>query len=303
MQGTGERSMIEASHLSRRYGEVTVLHDVSFTCAEGQILGIIGHNGAGKTTLLKILSGLIMPDSGSLTIGGVDVLADPMQIKCQLGYLPEESRLYETMLVPDYLRFFGEIYGLDRVTIDARAGVLLTQLSLNPDGKRIGNLSKGMKRKVAIARTLIHDPAILIYDEPGSGLDPMTSRFIIEYLKELRKQGKTIILSAHNLNQVEEICDMVMILKRGDVVIRGTMPELREQFGSIRYEVWYLLPDESSMMLPEGTEKSGNLWVSKVRSVPDLNVLTSEITGHDGVVERIESKYPSLEEILMKIGK
>ncbi|MDD1730501.1 MAG: ABC transporter ATP-binding protein [Methanospirillum sp.] len=295
--------MIEATHLSKRYRDVTVLHDVSFTCNEGQILGIIGHNGAGKTTLLKILSGLITPDSGTLTIGGIDILADPMQIKCQLGYLPEESRLYETMLVPDYLRFFGEIYGLDKRTIDTRAAILLSQLSLNPEGKRIGNLSKGMKRKVAIARSLIHDPAILIYDEPGSGLDPMTSRFIIEYLKGLREKGKTIILSAHNLNQVEEICDLVMILRRGDVVIRGTMPELREQFGSIRYEVWYLLADDTDITIPEGSEKSGNLWMSTVRSVTDLNVLTSQITSYGGVVERIESKYPSLEEILMKIGK
>ena len=295
--------MIEATHLSKRYRDVTVLHDVSFTCDEGQILGIIGHNGAGKTTLLKILSGLITPDSGTLTIGGIDVLADPMQIKRQLGYLPEESRLYETMLVPDYLRFFGEIYGLDKGTIDTRAGILLSQLSLNPEGKRIGNLSKGMKRKVSIARSLIHDPAILIYDEPGSGLDPMTSRFIIEYLKGLRVKGKTIILSAHNLNQVEEICDLVMILKRGDVVIKGTMSELREQFGSIRYEVWYLLPDDTGIIIPEGSEKSGNLWMSTVRSVTDLNILTSEITSYGGVVERIESKYPSLEEILMKIGK
>lgn len=303
MQSTGEGSMINASHLSRKYGEVTVLHDVSFNCEEGQILGIIGHNGAGKTTLLKILSGLIRPNSGSLTIGGVDVLADPMQIKCQLGYLPEESRLYETMTVPDYLRFFGEIYGLNRETIDTRAGKLLAQLSLNPNGKRIGNLSKGMKRKVAIARTLIHDPAILVYDEPGSGLDPMTSRFIIEYLKDLRNRGKTIILSAHNLNQVEEVCDMVMILKQGDVVIRGTMTELREQFGSIRYEVWYQLPQENLLRFPVESEKSGNLWMSTVRSVPDLNALTSDISDNGGVVERIESKYPSLEEILMKIGK
>ena len=295
--------MIEASHLSKMYGNVTVLRDVSFTCSEGQILGIIGHNGAGKTTLLKILAGLITPGSGSLSIEGKDVLADPMQIKNQLGYLPEESRLYETMLVPDYLRFFGEIYGLDRETINSRSGVLLSQLSLNPEGKRIGNLSKGMKRKVAIARSLIHDPRILIYDEPGSGLDPMTSRFIIDYLKGLRIQGKTIILSAHNLNQVEEICDMVMILKRGEVIIKGTMPELREQFGSIRYEVWYLLPENSTMNQPEGSEKSGNLWMSTVRSVPELNALTSEITGYEGTVERIESKYPSLEEILVKIGK
>ncbi len=295
--------MIEASHLSKQYGDVTVLHDVSFTCDEGQILGIIGHNGAGKTTLLKTLAGLIVPTTGSLTIGDVDVLADPMRIRNQIGYLPEESRLYETMLVPDYLRFFGEIYGLDAATIEARADILLSQLSLHHDGKRIGNLSKGMKRKVAVARSLIHNPSILIYDEPGSGLDPMTSRFIIEYLKGLREQGKTIILSAHNLNQVEEICDVVMILRRGDVVVKGTMPELREKFGSLRYEVWFILPEESQMVLPQNTEKSGNLWMNTVRSITDLNNLTSEITQNGGVVERIESKYPSLEEILVKIGK
>ena len=295
--------MIEASHLSKRYGEVTALQDISFTGNEGSILGIIGHNGAGKTTLLKILAGLVSPGSGTLKIGGVDILADPMQIKRQLGYLPEESRLYETMLVPDYLRFFGELYGLDTRTIDTRADLLLTQLSLNPDGKQIGNLSKGMKRKVAIARSLIHDPSLLIYDEPGSGLDPMTSRFIIEYLKGLREQGKTIILSAHNLSQVEEICDVVMILRRGEVVIEGTMTELREKFGSIRYEVWFILPEDAGMEMPDDAQKSGNLWMTTVRTVPDLNTLTSAINGSGGVVERIESKYPSLEEILVKIGK
>ncbi len=295
--------MIEATHLSKRYGEVTALHDISFSCTEGSILGIIGHNGAGKTTLLKILAGLIAPTSGTLTINGLDVLADPMLVKQQLGYLPEESRLYETMFVQDYLRFFGEIYSLDRAVINVRSDLLLTQLSLHPEGKQIGNLSKGMKRKVAIARSLIHDPSLLIYDEPGSGLDPMTGRFIIEYLKGLRSQGKTIILSAHNLYQVEEICDVVMILRRGEVVIEGTMTELRERFGSIRYEVWFTLPEGSLMEMPSGTERSGHLWMATVTAVSDLNELTGSVSEHGGIVERIESKYPSLEEILVKIGK
>lgn len=293
--------MIEAAFLSKIYGDLAALKDVSFTCREGEIFGIIGHNGAGKTTLLKILAGLTLPTSGSLAIGGLDLISNPMQVRSQIGYLPEESRLYETMFVPDYLRFFGEIYGLDRVTIQARADLLLAQLSLQADGKQIGNLSKGMKRKVAIARSLIHDPSILIYDEPGSGLDPMTSRFIIEYLKELRMQGKTIILSAHNLAQVEEICDHVMILKRGKVVLFGTMPELREQFGSMRYEIWYIWPENSVPDIP--AEQSGHLWLSLAHSIEELNDLTGSITSKGGMVERIESKYPSLEEILVKIGK
>ncbi len=293
--------MIEASSLSKMYGDVTALSDVSFTCREGEIFGIIGHNGAGKTTLLKILSGLILPTSGSLVIKGQDLIKDPMKVRSDIGYLPEESRLYETMLVPDYIRFFGEIYGLDLATIRARADLLLAQLSLQPEGKQIGNLSKGMKRKVAIARSLVHDPSILIYDEPGSGLDPMTTRFIIEYLKELRVQGKTIILSAHNLAQVEEICDRVMILKHGKIVVLGTMPELREQFGSIRYEIWYIWPEDQ---VPDiKAEQSGKLWMSVAHSIEELNGITSMVSNGGGTVERIESKFPSLEEILVKIGK
>jgi len=283
------------------YGDVTALSDVSFTCREGEIFGIIGHNGAGKTTLLKILSGLILPTSGSLVIKGQDLIKDPMKVRSDIGYLPEESRLYETMLVPDYIRFFGEIYGLDLATIRARADLLLAQLSLQPEGKQIGNLSKGMKRKVAIARSLVHDPSILIYDEPGSGLDPMTTRFIIEYLKELRVQGKTIILSAHNLAQVEEICDRVMILKHGKIVVLGTMPELREQFGSIRYEIWFIWPEDQ---VPDiKAEQSGKLWMSVAHSIEELNGITSMVSNGGGTVVRIESKFPSLEEILVKIGK
>lgn len=293
--------MIEASSLSKMYGDVTALSDVSFTCREGEIFGIIGHNGAGKTTLLKILSGLILPTSGSLVIKGQDLIKDPMKVRSDIGYLPEESRLYETMLVPDYIRFFGEIYGLDLATIRARADLLLAQLSLQPEGKQIGNLSKGMKRKVAIARSLVHDPSILIYDEPGSGLDPMTTRFIIEYLKELRVQGKTIILSAHNLAQVEEICDRVMILKHGKIVVLGTMPELREQFGSIRYEIWFIWPEDQVPNIK--AEQSGKLWMSVAHSIEELNGITNMVSSSGGTVERIESKFPSLEEILVKIGK
>jgi ABC-2 type transport system ATP-binding protein len=293
--------MIEASFLSKNYGLTKALEDVSFTCQTGEIFGIIGHNGAGKTTLLKILSGLINPTSGSLIIDDIDVISEPMRIRSSIGYLPEESRLYETMLVPDYLKFFGEIYGLDSQTIRVRGDLLLSQLSLQPEGKRIGNLSKGMKRKVAIARSLIHDPSLLIYDEPGSGLDPMTTRFIIEYLKQLRSQGKTIILSAHNLAQVEEICDHVLILKRGTVIVLGTMPELRDQFGSIRYEIWYIFPESNIPEIP--AEQNGNLWISVAHSIDELNKTTGIITRSGGTVERIESKYPSLEEILVKIGK
>ena len=151
------------------------------------------------------MAGLIAPTSGDLTIGGIDVVRRPFDLKGNLGYLPEESRLYETMTVPASLSFFGKIYGMSKAAIRARRDDLLLGLALEAEGKKIAELSKGMKRKVAIARSLMHDPGLLIYDEPTSGLDPMTSRSVLDYIRDLREGGKAVIFSAHNLFQVEEV--------------------------------------------------------------------------------------------------
>lgn len=294
--------MIHGRDLTKIYGGVPALDHVNFDFADAKIFGIIGHNGAGKTTLLKILSGLIPPTSGELMINGIDVISDPDAIKPILGYLPEESRLYETMTADEYLSFFGEIYGLGREEIKSRQQELLESLSLDPGKKKIGEFSKGMKRKVAIARSLIHDPSFLIYDEPTSGLDPMTSRYIIDYLRELRDGGKIIVLSAHNLYQVEAICDLVMILRRGKVTAMGTMPELREMFGSISYSIYFTTFNIAALGIPDYTLEGGFYHV-RAGSIGEMNRLTVSITDSGGNVERIESHYPSLEEMLVRIGK
>jgi len=293
--------MIEARGLTKQYGALKALDDVSFTLHAGTICGIIGHNGAGKTTLLKILAGLITPSAGEIQINGMPISDDPVGIKTLIGYLPEESRLYENMTVPNYLRFFGELYGLSKKTIQEQGDILLNSLSLDHGGKQIGNLSKGMKRKVALARSLIHDPSILIYDEATSGLDPMTSRFITSYLEKLRQSGKTIVLSAHNLSQVERICDMVIILKQGRIVNLGSMDELREFFGSVTYNVFFSGPYKN-LSIPV-THLSSGLYRLTVPSVDELNRVTTSITEAGGYVERIESAYPTLEEMLVQIGK
>jgi ABC-2 type transport system ATP-binding protein len=296
--------MIHARSLVKQYDGFRALDGVSFDLEDHGIFGVIGHNGAGKTTLLKIMAGLLAPDSGSLHLDGIDVLADPPALKARLGYLPEESRLYETMTVEDYLQFFGEIYGLDRAVIEERRARLLASLDLEPEGKKIGELSKGMRRKVAIARSLIHDPAVLIYDEPSSGLDPMTSRYIGEYLRLLRdREHKTVILSAHNLYQVEEICDRVMILRRGKTEAFGTMEELREVFGSIRYQVCFAIDDPGRLAGVLDCTPDNGLCVTTVHEVDALNEVCACIGGAGGTVRRIESQYPSLEEMLVKIGK
>jgi len=296
--------VITARALVKHYGDFPALDGVTFDLDDARILGVIGHNGAGKTTLLKIMAGLIAPTAGSLEIGGVDVVRRPLDLKQNLGYLPEESRLYETMTTDAYLAFFGEIYGLPKAAIRARRDDLLASLALEPDGKKIGELSKGMKRKVAIARSLMHDPGLLIYDEPTSGLDPMTSRSVIEYVKGLREDGKTVIFSAHNLFQVEEVCDLVLILRRGKVVAGGTISELRETFGSITYQVFFRIPGPASAFATsvEFSAHDGR-YLAEARSIEELNRTTAALAADGATIDRIESHYPTLEEMLLIIGR
>ena len=296
--------MIKARNLTKNFDGFMALDGVSFEFEDGEIFGIIGHNGAGKTTLLKIISGLIAPTSGELFINDIDVVKNPVALKENLGYLPEESRLYETMTAENYLAFFGEIYGLSPAEIRIRSNQLFAALSLEPDGKKLGEFSKGMKRKTAIARSLIHEPNFLVYDEATSGLDPMSSRFIADYLRTLKKEGKTIVLSAHNLYQVEAICDKVMILKRGKMVAFGTMKELREQFGILTYAIFFSINDAGKLIGHSKTyRQEEGLFVCDAESMTELNECTGLIGEAGGKVEKIESRYPSLEEMLVKIGK
>jgi len=295
--------VITARALVKHYGDFPALDGVTFDLDDAQILGVIGHNGAGKTTLLKIMAGLITPTSGDLVIDGVDVVRRPFDLKQNLGYLPEESRLYETMTTDAYLSFFGEIYGMSKAAIRTRRDDLLASLTLEPEGKKIAELSKGMKRKVAIARSLMHDPGLLIYDEPTSGLDPMTSRSVLDYIKGLREGGKTVIFSAHNLFQVEEACDLVLILRRGRVVAKGTMPELREAFGSITYQVFFRIPDPAAFATSVGYSAYDGRYLAEVRSIDELNRTTAALAADGAAIERIESHYPTLEEMLLRIGR
>lgn len=294
-------TMIHARDIRKEFDGFTALNGVDFEIEESGIFGIIGHNGAGKTTLLKMMAGLLTPTSGTLIIDGIDVVRDPNALKERLGYLPEESRLYDTMTISSYLTFFGDIYGMSRIDTKRRSDQLLNSLNLTDEGKKIGELSKGMRRKVAIARSLLHDPTILVYDEATSGLDPMTSRFITGYLKDLRRQGKTIILSAHNLFQVEEISDLVMILSGGEKVAFGTMDELRERFGSLTYFIHFQIEEPEALGVLVKYSAENGAYLSKAKNIDELNRITAHIAASGGDVERIESRYPSLEEMLMAV--
>ena len=226
---------ITVSGLRKVYDGHTAVDSLDFDIKKGEIFGIVGPNGAGKTTTLKMLSGLIIPTQGTITIQGMSFKNDAKRIKQRLGFLPEESPLYEGMTADDYLMFFSEIYGIKRSAASSRIKEILTDLRLDSNGKKIGEMSKGMQRKVAIARALINDPEYLVLDEMTSGLDPTTSKYLADFVAQLKDQGKTIVFSAHNLYQVESLCDRILIMNRGREIACGTMAQIKkgEIFGII----------------------------------------------------------------------
>lgn len=220
---------IDVKEITKTYGPQKALDDLSFKVRTGEILGFLGPNGAGKTTTMKAISCFISPNSGDITVGGVSVHEKPDEIKKNIGYLPENNPLYLEMPVMDYLRFIGELQGVSKHELDIRVKEMVAKCGLNDEKhKKIGELSKGYRQRVGLAQALIHNPEVLILDEPTTGLDPNQIIEIRELIKEIGRE-KTVILSSHILAEVEATCDRVLIIDKGKIVANGTPAELRNK--------------------------------------------------------------------------
>ena len=291
----GRDAYLRVEDLGKRYGGQWAVRHVSFELARGEIFGLIGPNGAGKTTTLRMLSGLLAPSEGMAWAG--DVRVDDPRHKARIGYLPEESPLYEDMTPRAYLRFFAKLYDVPKRVADERIEQSLDALQLEVrDEKKIGDFSKGMKRKVAIARSLINDPELVIYDEPASGLDPVASAYILDLVRTLAKQGKTVIFSAHNLYHMERICDRVMILRRGEVMALGTMAEVRASARGQQFVATVSVPLEGTTPSEQGFEAT----LGDLEAVKEL-----EKRAHDagGRLVDVRTKDLTLEEIFLRAAK
>jgi ABC-2 type transport system ATP-binding protein len=288
---------IEVTGLRKEYGSFTAVESLDFNVRKGEIFGIVGPNGAGKTTTLKMLSGLIIPTRGRIRIQGLDIEENSRAIKQKLGFLPEESPLYEGMTANDYLLFFAEIYGITKETASDRIRDLLLALKLDASDKKIGEMSKGMQRKVAIARALINDPEYLILDEMTSGLDPTTSRYLSDFVLDLKKQGKTIIFSAHNLYQVESICDRVLIMNQGREVSIGSMPEIKKMCGGIEYSIEFRAKDNFDFA---AVKNNGN-FLAITNNIDEFNRITGWVAKHNGQIINLKTEETSLEDIFLKL--
>ena len=218
--------MIEVSGLSKSYGDLAALSNVSFTVEKGQIVGFLGANGAGKSTTMDILCGCIGADSGTAKIAGFDITEQPLEAKRRLGYLPDIAPLHHDMVVQEYIAYAAELHKVERTQIKIRVESTIEKLSLGEvRGRLIGNLSKGYRQRVGLAQALVHDPEVLVLDEPTEGLDPTQIAEIRKLIRNLSGQH-TILLSSHILSEVQNTCDKIVIINKGKIVTQGTYEQL-----------------------------------------------------------------------------
>ncbi len=244
--------MVEADKLTKSYpdlhiGQFVALDRVSFQVAPGEIFGLLGPNGAGKTTALRILSTVLRPTSGSARVNGFDVSTHPYEVRHSIGFVSSNTAIYDRMTSWEMVEYFGKLYGIDAEPLEERMNHVFDQLQMNEIRDVAGaRMSTGMKQKVSIARAIVHDPPVLVFDEASLGLDVMVARALLDIIGELRENGKCIIFSTHIMREVERLCDRVAILYHGRILASGTLPELAEQFQERDFEeLFFRLLQES----------------------------------------------------------
>jgi len=222
--------MIAFEHVGKSYGGFTAVRDLDLSIERGEVFGFLGPNGAGKTTTIRMLMGILVPSSGRITVDGLDCQRDRVEVKRRVGYLPDNPIFYDYLRGREILEFVGEMHGQSRAEAKRRAGALLAEFALDEASEEYAiNYSMGMKKKLGLACALIHDPSVLVLDEPTNGLDPRASHEVQGRLRLSAAQGKTIFLSTHLLDMAQRLCDRVGIIDRGSLVAVGPLAELQEK--------------------------------------------------------------------------
>jgi ABC-2 type transport system ATP-binding protein len=291
----------EVSHIAKSFADKVAVDNLSFSVAQGEMFGLIGPNGAGKTTTIRMMMDIIMPDSGEVTIFGQKLNE---ATKSRLGYLPEERGLYRKLKVLDSIVYLASLKGMKRHSAEEKADELLNRTGMLPHkGKKIEELSRGMGQIIQFIVTIIHDPQLLVLDEPFSGLDPVNTELLKGMLADLRNQGKAIILSTHQMNQVEELCDRILMINNGQDVLYGDLSEIKA-----RYRGNSVLLDSVGELgqVPGVTGK--RIHRSYTELILDGKTTPQQVLAHlmgrGIVINRFEVATPSLNEIFLKeVGK
>lgn len=292
-----EAPVVETDQLTKKYGEFTALDDLTISVDRGRILGFIGHNGAGKTTTIRILVGLSRPTSGSAKIAGVDCVKEARKVKQLVGYMPDRFGSYDNMRVREYLDFFGAAFGISRRKRMQRIDEVLDVTgSRYMQDRFVEALSHGMQQRVGIARTLLHDPDVLILDEPANGLDPQARIDMREILLRLASLGKTLIVTSHILPELSRICDQVAIVHRGKLQAFGALEEVTRQFQQKRtVEVQLTSADEIGKAVPvieSGVGESDEITPSSAEAIVRFQTTLSDDDLGRLLVRLIEAQVP-----------
>jgi ABC-2 type transport system ATP-binding protein len=300
--------MIDVDRLTKRYGRFLALDHICFHADAGEIVGFLGPNGAGKTTTMRVLTGYMPPTAGTARIAGFDVLIDSLEVRQRVGYLPETVRLYRDMSVRGYLKFMGQLRGVDR--LDQRISEVLEVVGLRERARHlISSLSRGMQQRVALAQAIVHDPPVLILDEPTIGLDPHQVQELRALIRELGRT-RTVLLSTHILSEAEQVCDRVIIMDRGRIVAEDTPANLRDRLartsrlfvrvGASAAEVAALLASIPGVTNVDATA-DGFLLMATPQATDVRPAIASAIVGQSWPLLELRPWATTLEEIFLEL--
>jgi ABC-2 type transport system ATP-binding protein len=300
--------MIETNDLTKYFDGFKAVDGVSLTVKPGQILALLGQNGAGKTTTVRMLTALLNPTRGWARVNGYDVVSQAVNVRASVGVLTEQHGLYVRMTGHEYLNFFGEIYRLDPAARKTRINYLLDYFGLSEAvHKRVGEYSKGMRQKLALARALMHEPPVLLLDEPTSAMDPESARLVRDEISRLKSSQRTIIICTHNLVEAESLADIIAIIYRGRILLSGTLDELKEQIlGPVEYEAQLTQPWQvDGLTLPEGvtlSENNGSRLRFRVERPKESNpLLLHRLAEIQAPVVTLQEVPRSLEQVYLKV--
>lgn len=291
-------TILQVSHIHKSFGKVKAVNDVTFEVQSGDVFALLGPNGAGKTTTIRVALDLFRPESGSVSIlGGAMTEAK----KARVGYMPEERGLYQDVMLERVLLYLANLKGLQGSEAKKRLDAYLERFDLAEHRrKKVKELSKGMQQKAQIIATIIHEPELLIVDEPFSGLDPVNTRLVKDVLREMHAKGTTVIMSAHQMNQVEEMCERLVLIHRGEVVLYGNLRDIRRQFAghAVLVEVTGDLPPLPGIKAQRSTREGIRLDLEE--SVTPQDVL-SALMASGSTIEKFQIAIPTLEEIFVQV--
>lgn len=305
--------LVRCRDVTKRFDTTVAVRSVTLDVPRGGLVGVVGPNGAGKTTLLRMIATLAKPDVGTISVDGVDTVEDPARVRRRIGYMPAEFGKFPDMSVEEYLRFFAAAHGVDREERSRRVEDVLQLTDLVPRrDEPVSAGSTGIKQRVLIAKTLVHDPELLILDEPSAGLDPRARIEVREVLKELNKIGKTILLSSHILADLEEICDRITIFERGTIVVDGNLEELRAKQRDARHRTFVV------EVSPEALERALQTVAARGDAVEprnegnrvrfrttgaNANGVLGALVAADIEVRRFAEETPRLEDVFLQATK